>query len=162
MKDLKKLTDECLADLRKLGIEPGKISRVYVDSRATRRWGVCKTKKGSGIFEIGISKFLLGDDVDEQQVKNTIIHELLHTVDGCQDHTGRWKVLAEYVNRCLPEYCVKRTSSEDEKGIERNHKYLIVCTKCGSEIHRDRMSNAVKFPQKYKCAKCGGSLRRVY
>ena len=162
MKDLKKLTDECLADLRKHGIEPGKISRVYVDGRATRRWGVCKTKKGSGIFEIGISKFLLGDDVDEQQVKNTIIHDLLHTVDGCQDHTGRWKVLAEYVNRCLPEYCVKRTSSEDEKGIERNHKYLIVCTKCGSEIHRDRMSNAVKFPQKYKCARCGGSLRRVY
>ena len=162
MKDLKKLTDECIADLRKIGIEPGKISRVYADGRSTRRWGVCKTKKGSGIFEIGISKCLLGDDVDEQQTKNTIIHELLHTVDGCQDHTGRWKVLAEYINRRLPEYCVKRTSSEDEKGVERSHKYKIECTKCHTGIYRDRMSNAVKFPEKYKCAKCGGMLRRVY
>ena len=162
MKDLKKMFDECVADLRKIGIEPGTISRVSVDTRSTKRWGACKYKKGTAIFEICISKWLLEDDVDDQQTKNTIVHEILHTVEGCQDHTGKWKVLAERVNRYLPGYCIKRTSSEGEKGVERSHRYMLECTKCGSKIYRDRMSNVIKFPEKYNCAKCHGVLRRVY
>lgn len=162
MKDLKKLIDECITDLRKIGIEPGKISQWHIDTKTTRRWGVCKSRKGSGVFEIGISKVLLEDDVDDQQTKNTIMHELLHTVDGCSGHTGKWKVLAQKVNYYLPGYDVKRLSSEEEKGIEKKHRYMLECTVCGAKIYRDKMSNAIKFPEKYKCAKCKGALRRVY
>lgn len=162
MKDLKKLSEECISELRQLGIQPGMIKRWYVETNTTRRWGVCKKERNSREFEIGISASLLEDYVDDIPVKNTIIHELLHTVDGCSGHTGKWKMLAQKVNAVFPEYDIKRLSSEDEKGVHKDHRYMLECTECGAKIYRDRMSNAIKFPEKYKCAVCKGTLKRVY
>ena len=162
MKDLKKLSEECIAELSSIGIAPGNIRRIYVEKSTTRRWGVCKKIKAENVFEIGIAKVLLEDSIDDMQTKNTIMHELLHTVDGCSGHTGLWKALAEKVNTSLPGYNIKRLSSEEEKGVQRNHKYMIECTGCGAVIYRDRMSNAVRFPGNYKCARCGGALKRIY
>lgn len=160
MKDLQKLADECISDLRKIGIEPGTINRWRIETNTTRRWGICKGISSGG-FEIGISKVLLEDDVNDQHTKNTIMHELLHTVKGCSSHQGKWKNLAHRVNLLLPEYNIKRSASEEEKGIEIKHRYMLECTKCDAKIYRDKMCNVVKFPEKYKCSRCHSPLRRI-
>lgn len=165
MKDLKKLAAECERDLRSIGISPGCVDHWTVNTRAKRRWGLCRTSK-PGHFDISISERLLQDDVDDQAAKDTIMHELLHTVKDCYGHTGLWKELAEQVNRVLPQYTVKRASSEAEKGVETTERaqtvqYTVRCTKCGKEYNRVKASKLILHPEKYRCGLCGSRLTRV-
>lgn len=161
MKDLQKLVSECEADLASLGIQPGTISRWEINTRAKHRWGLCK-RNPDGSFLISISASLLSDSVSDQAAKNTILHEMLHTVPGCLSHTERWLWLANKVNRRLPRYTIKRTTSAEEKGIALEEpKYLLKCTGCGTEFGRERLSALVRQPEKYRCAQCGHSLQRI-
>ena len=117
------------------------------------------------LFDIQIAAALLQDDVDDQAVKDTIVHELLHTIPGCFKHTGKWKQYANTINRLLPQYKIKRGSSYEEKGLEDLRpkpqcRYILKCLRCGSEIGRQRMSAAVEHPEHYRC-KCGGRLTRI-
>ena len=121
MKDLKTLAAECEAELRSLNIQPGEINSWIVNTRAKNRWGQCK-RYLPGLFNISISARLLQDSVSDQAAKNTIMHELLHTVKGCYGHKGKWKVLAMTVNRLLPQYTIKRTTSAEGKGAGINPK----------------------------------------
>ena len=106
------------------------------------------------------------DDGQRQAAKNTILHELLHTVKGCKGHKGQWKELAAKVNRRLPQYTIKRTTSEEEKGFERTvrvrtNRYTVKCSKCGREYHREKESKVIQHPEKYRCGACNSPLVRV-
>lgn len=165
MRDLHFFINECEKDLEKLGIKHGRVREFSVNTRAKCRWGQCK-KVGFGLYDVSISAVLLDETTDAQNLKNTIVHELLHTVSGCFNHTGKWKLLAETVNRKLPQYNIKRTTSYEEIGITDNRKepvcrYILKCKNCGAEISRQRLSKAVKNYRKYRCAKCGGKLERI-
>ena len=165
MKDLLKLAKECENDLISIGIQPGTIIRWSVNTRAQKRWGQCKNE-GHGYYSINISARLLADDVDDQAAKNTILHELLHSVKGCKGHTGLWKELATKVNYRLPQYTIKRTTSCDEKGIEpvvrvKTNRYAICCVDCSHEYIRERLTKIIQNPGRYRCGHCGGRLERV-
>lgn len=90
MKDLMKLVGECQRDLHSIGIQCGNIRNWTVNTRAKARWGLC-TKVSRELFDIQIATALLQDEVDDQAAKDTIVHELLHTIPGCYNHGGRWK-----------------------------------------------------------------------
>lgn len=62
-------------------------------------------------FYIEISRFTLGNT--ERSLRNTLIHELLHTVPGGQCHTGEWKKWAKYVS-AKTGYHISRCGCEDE------------------------------------------------
>lgn len=79
MKDLNTYVVQCKQDLNLLGIPYGNVHRWEINTRAKSRWGLCKYLKG-GDFVISIAQMLLEDGVDEQALKDTIVHELLHTV----------------------------------------------------------------------------------
>ena len=111
MKDLMSLVEICKADLDSLGIKYGRVSNWTVNTRAKCRLGQCR-KITAGLFDINISEALLKEDVDDQITLNTIMHELLHTVPGCFTHKGKWKLYADYVNKKLPQYTIKRVSKE--------------------------------------------------
>lgn len=165
MKDLKTLAAECEAELRSLNIQPGEINSWTVNTRAKNRWGQCK-RYLPGLFDISISARLLQDNVSDQAAKNTIMHELLHTVKGCYGHKGKWKVLAMTVNRLLPQYTIKRTTSAEEKGLEsirreRTNRYAVKCDHCGKEYYREKVSKLIQHPDKFRCGVCGNSLTRV-
>ena len=169
MKDLSKLVAECRADLLSLGYKPCENVEWSVNNRAKKRWGQCRyTSKTS--CAISISYRLLQDDVDDQAAKNTILHELIHTIRDrngkpASKHTGLWKQIAEDVNIRLPQYTIKRTASSAEKGIEpaklQQVNYIVRCEHCGKEYHRERMSKVVSHPEKYKCGNCGFKLVRI-
>lgn len=90
--------------------------------RAKKRWGQCRKIGNNYIIEV--NQILLREDTDIDGLKNTIIHELLHTCKGCMKHTGEWKQLAEKVNRYYG-YNIKRCDSADEKGISEEQKEKI-------------------------------------
>lgn len=164
MKDLMKLVVECQRDLTSLNIRTGKVRNWTVNTRAKARWGYC-AKVAKGLFDIQIAAALLQDEVDDQAVKDTIVHELLHTIPGCFKHTGKWKQYANTINHLLPQYEIKRGSSYEEKGLEDTrpepkYRYVLKCLQCGAEIKRQKKSAAVEHPEHYRC-QCGGRLTRI-
>lgn len=165
MKDLSKIVGECIAELSAIGIVPARHIRWHVNTRAKSRWGICR-KTGARDYEIEISERLLRDEVSDVATKNTVIHELLHTIPGGMKHTGNWAAAAAKVNRAYPQYHIQRLTSSEEKGIvsdppTRPSKYALKCTHCGTEVPRERMSKVIQRPQDYRCAFCGGKLVRI-
>lgn len=165
MKDLMSLVSICKTDLDRLGIEYGIVSNWTVNTRAKCRLGQCRKIDGN-LFDISISSVLLADEVDDRATLNTIMHELLHTVPGCFNHNGKWKVYAEFVNKRLPKYNIKRIADSNETGIvvERKapvYRYILRCTKCGQEIKRQKETKVVINYKRYRCGKCGGRLERI-
>lgn len=165
MKDLTKLVQETIADLNGIGIRCGHVRSWSVNTRAKARWGLCK-KVAKNTFEIEIAEALLQDSVSDQAVKDTIAHELLHTVPGCLKHTGKWKNFATAVNARLAGYNIKRAESHEDKGMEApptetHYRYLLKCSGCGMEVPRQKKSAVVMHPERFRCARCGGILTRL-
>lgn len=151
---------QTMADLQLAQIPVRSVSSWRVSTRCRQQWGHCKAV-GFGAFEITISAKLLQDDVDDQFAKDTIAHELLHTVDGCMNHGKKWKTLANRVNTCCPGYCIKSRTAAIEKGIAVEYRYLMRCCGCNATIGRHRKSPFVDHPEHYKCSKCGGKFERI-
>lgn len=163
MKDLNRIAATVRADLDSLGIQYRSVRNLTVNARAKKRWGECR-RISEGVFDISISEQLLADEVDDFSVKSTMCHELLHTVDGCFGHRGKWKELADLVNESIPGYDVHRVSRPEDKGIitenkPLSYKYAVVCSGCGKQILRKKASALVKQPTKYRCGICGVRFR---
>lgn len=167
MKNLNQFVNECRWDIESLGIKVGNVTKITVNTRSKRRWGQCKRTPNG--FEINISERLLNDDLDDWALKNTVAHELLHTIEGGNSHKGAWKMAAEKMNSLLG-YNIKRCTSADEKGVEsvptiyrsKAPKYIIKCGNCGLEYkyYKDckMINNFINRPSYVKkvcrCSKC--------
>lgn len=162
MKNLNNYIKICMRELDDLSINYSKSVRFEINRRAKSRYGMCK-KENDG-FVISVSDMLLMDEVDEKSLKDTIIHELLHTCKDCQNHGAQWKKLAQAVNEKYG-YNIKRASSRTEKGLpeikERDAKYAVCCTVCGKVFERYRMSKLIRYPNMYCCGVCRGKLKRI-
>ena len=160
MRDLTEYALKCMEELDSIGIEYGNVIDINVNKRFKSTWGQCK-KVPDG-YVININPVLVDEKNSEDGLKNTIMHELLHSCDGCMNHGPKWKEVVETVNRKLG-YGIKRISSSAEKGVleeTRNIKikYRIVCQKCGNELIRSKVTKVVKYPNMYRCGCCGGKL----
>ena len=144
---LQRLAKESEKELRDIGL--GKMLkdniRYTINYRAKKRLGQCCEKQ-----DINISSWLLeiGDDHD---IKNTIIHEILHTFEDTIGHKAKWQYYARYVNN-RTNYQISRCGSIDEvydkANIERPkkeivYKWEIKCRKCGAVWHKTRITNRV-------------------
>lgn len=165
MKDLQKLADECKAQLDAIGIKYGKVTFV-INTRAKKRWGLCRVV-GHDTYEISIAERLLQDEVDDNAVKTTIIHELAHAADGCRNgHKGRWLLLVAEIMKRYPEYDIKRCTSLKEKGFNEeytpvkrlSYSYFYRCLGCGAEAKYKKATKFTKNPNAYICIKCSGKF----
>lgn len=105
--------------------------QVEVNSRAQRRLGCCIRKEGA--FTIQVSARLLGQP---ELLRNTLLHELLHTCYGCQNHGKRWKAYAQKVGQALG-VDIRRTAAVEgpwEPLRREEVKYLLRCQSCGRVI----------------------------
>lgn len=163
MRDLKKYTVECMEELDKLNITYNNVIDVSENSRAKHRWGQCRRVPGG--FTININSMLLDERVPEKHLKETLMHELLHTCDGCFNHGEKWKYLAALIGRKYG-YEVSRAVSYADMGIaeeitEKQPKYAVHCTRCGQTIYRYRKSDLIQNPEEYTCGICGGKFERM-
>jgi predicted SprT family Zn-dependent metalloprotease len=159
---VKRIYEESLMQLRGIGICPaGPVERVSINYRARKRLGCCK-RTGTGLaprYQIEISHLCRG--LEGRQLKEIIIHELLHTCRGSMNHGIRWKENAARVKKELG-YDISSTANFEKLGISDavagNFRYSITCMNCGSVMYRLKKSKVVLHPESYRCSRCGGML----
>lgn len=165
MHDLNATLLECCRTLDALGIPYAKNHTVTVDSRLKRCWGSCRMRSDCS-YCIKVSAVLLDDAVPADSLKDTLYHELLHTVPGAMNHGATWKALAQQVSRATG-LTVKRTAGAVEKGIVPDYandpsvKFLCVCENCGAQIVRYRSCRFTRQYKRYRCASCGGTFKMI-
>lgn len=141
-------------------------------SKATSWYGQCQQNR---VYQGKRYKFVISLSVyhlqsSEQAIRNTLIHELLHTCPGCLNHGPKWKTYASIVQKRYGYRIIRAGGDKDkdslmeqarqQKRAAYETKYLLVCTKCSQQFVRFRKSNLVLHPEKYRC-KCGGIIKRV-
>lgn len=177
---------KCVQELKSIGIDildDKKIGtiEISISKRNNQRYGCCKQEepdeKTKTIDKIGkrkvirykkfnkhkieISPWLL--ELNEEIIKNTIIHEIIHCIPNCNNHGEEFKKYAKYINNSLG-YNISRVGNKREDYaksnigyIEReNYKYSIKCINCGQSFLRKRLTR--NFTQKYRCGKCGAKF----
>lgn len=159
LNDVITLAEKCEQDLDSLHIDYDHYITWKINTRAKSRLGLC-SYYGDG-FKIEISSMLLDDDIEESILRDTIMHELLHTVPGCMNHGKSWARLAKIVNNV---YCyhVTRIVKRDELNLPApEYRYVVKCAKCGYEVGKMRYCGIIAHPEQYSHKKCGGTFKRV-
>lgn len=159
MKNLKVLINRAIMELESVGITTGYIIDIKTAPNTNQSWGYCR-KRPDG-FEIKINECLLEDNVDDKATMDTVMHEVIHTVDGCLNHKAPFKKVAALVNERYG-YNVKRISSAAEKGIDKSDittiQYIIECGNCGNLNYYSRKTKVVKSilnkEHSYRCSCC--------
>ena len=110
----------------------------YRFGNATSKWAsVRRTYGGFSLYVSTLFEKIKDDEVAEERLVGTMIHELIHTQDGCMDHKEGFKRLAAYVNAKYPNYKVQRCNSVEDVGLKfseiKKVRYLAMCTKCSHE-----------------------------
>ena len=177
---------ECVNELNRIGIDIldekkyGKIE-ISISKRNNKRYGCCRqenpdpnyrivTKIGRrkiikyekfNKHHIEISKWVM--ELDNNIIKNTIMHELIHCIPHCSNHSTEFKKYANLININYG-YNISRVGNKEKdfekSNIEfnevRNYNYKIVCKGCNLEFYRQRLSK--NFTIRYRCSKCGGTF----
>ncbi len=178
---LKNLYDECIQELKNINIidfnEIGEIN-IGFSKRKTKRYGCCKQEepdKSTAYREkrvihyrkykkhnIEISKWLM--ELNDDIIKNTIMHELIHCFPDCNNHGKIFKMYAKIINHKLG-YDISRVGNKADDYKKSNlefveeyakFKYKIICQECGLIYYRQRLLK--NFTKKYRCGKCKGKL----
>lgn len=164
MKDFNKIKDECLKEVMDAGIEPGNIVEWKINPKFTRLWGRCKRRIDKYTIEIA-ERLITDDRIPEKAVKDTVVHEILHSAPGGSGHTGKWKEYAAIMNAKYG-YNIKRLTSGEEKGVEnyvtkrREIKYRFICKNCRRVKFRKRKCDFTRYYRNYTCPFCG--QKRAY
>ena len=184
--ELERLFNECIIELQSIGLDlnpknVGVIS-ISLSKRNNKRYGCCKQEEPDKNYKvvkkigrrkyiryekfnkhsIEISKWVLS--LNEQIIKNTIMHEIIHCFPFCNNHGKQFKAYANFINKKLG-YDISRVGNKEmdyEKSnieyVAPKHKYIIKCEKCEKQFFRDRISK--DFFRKYRCV-CGGKLKML-
>ena len=171
MKNLQKYANECVKDIKALGIDVPNIEKFVINKRAKKRFGQCVYNSKKKSYSININIDLLDDECPEKALKETLYHEIIHTLPNCMNHGKEFQKYARMVNKKY-NVNVKRCSSYKEKyGAEygkkvadrvetkRNYKYYeIICPSCNRVVASGKYQRAPKWyahPDFYKCVRCG-------
>ena len=98
-------------------------------------------------------------ELDENIIKNTIIHELIHCLPKCGNHGYEFKKYANLINIKLG-YNISRLGNKEEDYKNSNkefneeiiYNYKVECQNCGQIFFRKRLDK--NFGKIYRCAKC--------
>lgn len=180
---------QCITELSSIGIDMnnqeiiGNID-IKLTTRASKRYGCCKqenpdkkykivTKRGKHKIikyekfqnhHIEISNWVM--QLNEDIIKNTILHELIHCIPFCNNHGTEFKKYANYINQKLGYHITTKGNIQEDYQLshleyeeENCYKYKIACQNCGQVIYRKRFNpNLIK---KYRCGKCKGKLKLI-
>ena len=167
MKDLRKLYNTCVMELKRINMDiSNNITEVKSNGRLRTVLGKCKYNRRTGNYSIEINTCLLTDEAETQAAKETIIHELIHTCPGCMNHGYEWKRRGDRASRMLG-YNVSRLTSVDvleAQGVEvkqETYKYALVCDNCNKEYKFKRLCGKLEYPSRYKCGRCNGNLHTI-
>ena len=181
---LNKLYTQCINELNTIGLNISQENigtiTIQISKRNNKRYGCCKQEdpdeKYKTIEKIGRRRIIKYEkfnkhtievsnwvfDLNDEIIKNTIMHEIIHCFPYCNNHGKQFKMYAKYINEKLG-YNITRLGNKKQdyensnvQYQEKEYKYLIKCTNCGKLFYRNRL--AKNFFRKYRC-QCGGRLK---
>jgi len=135
LKDIKEEIDEDALILADLGY--GAVLKNHYEcefnNRALNRLGRC-TCIGRNRYRISINEQFL-KLANPENVHNTIMHEVIHSLPGCMNHGKEWQNAAKKVNANYNFTPITRLHdlAEDkhyENYVKSNYHYSIECEKC--------------------------------
>ena len=174
MRDLNEIANECIENLKWIGIECPHVESWTVNYRA-KRFGQCQKRNGK--YYININYRLLDERCPLQSLRETIFHELVHTLPNCMNHGVNFKKYAELISDCFAVEITRCNTYEHKYGEElakecreqdkakrqaKMKTYKIRCTRCGQicSYQRCKMPKFYKYPSLYSHNKCGGIFER--
>jgi len=154
---------EALNDLKKLQIKvPADAITLSINKRAKRRLGCCKHNRRilPLRYEIEISEVC--SDLSDFELRNIVMHELVHTCPGCMNHCKQWKELIRKINAAFG-YNITTTADYKRLGLDDAvakpiYNYKVTCVNCGQSLYRMKRSKLISNPGLYRCSHCGGRL----
>ena len=157
---VKKMVYSFREDMLSRGIKVGRVCNVKF-SKSSSNFGTC-LRVMKGVYEITITDLGLHGDVI-----STIVHELIHTVEGCYDHGSKFQSIAKKLS-LVYNLDLGTKASKKEMDMTREYRiskarYVIKCSNpsCNCLILRDRAVGVVKYTYRYTCGTCGNKLVRV-
>ena len=159
MMKLRKLINECEQMVNDCGYKVPTIE-YKLNSRLSRTLGRCSKRSSTKwLIEIG-TDFYQGciASGNVELVKQTLLHEICHSLPNGLNHGEVWKRYADNINNNFG-YDISRLTSVPNEVKEYSIKdgVLVCCDKCNREILTKRNKNVVKNPSVYTC-KCGGKI----
>lgn len=130
------------------------------NTRAKYKYGSCRLK-GANHYEIELNKNF-ADVSPIEEIKKTIMHELIHSIKGCMNHKEGWKRVVNKVNAKYG-YDIERTKAVAEyvsivQSQETAPQYQILYQGCGHVFKYKRNSKNVQLIRnqtgRLKCS-CG-------
>ena len=177
MRDLQKYAKECIKDMETVGINVPKIEKFVVNTRAKKRFGQCCYNKKTKKYIIEISNDLLDERCPVIALKDTIFHEIIHTLPNCMNHGSEFKRYAKILNNAYGTNITRCSSMDEKYGKEyaetlrkRNNKssskklYEVYCEYCGkirASGYYQRMPKWYAHTESYKCGICHRQLTKV-
>lgn len=117
---------------------------VRINHKPSHSLGRCSNWRGTNHYIISINKNHIKYSPAEH-VHATIMHEVLHTMDGCMNHGPKWKRAGEKVNKVYqysPITTTTNTTTFDDYN-KNTYKYIITCCNCGSKSRYMRKTRTV-------------------
>ena len=161
---------KAVAMVKSEGFTPMGILNSTVEfNRSKKAYGYCKTRinnrTGELFSKIYISRYF-AENAKEQDMLNTLCHEVLHSCMVYDKHGKSWKKAADIMNRKYGLNIQRCNNYTDENGevIFKNDsvaKYELKCPKCGKTFYYNRMCKAVKNPQNFVHTGCNVGLIRT-
>lgn len=150
--DFSREVEQCKQQLVKLGYK-GVLVKQYVLVLSTKMcttMGLCTYLKGWSKFELKLNKAFADTVEDYNALKDVIMHEVCHTIRGCNNHTGKWLELVHRVNEEYG-YHIQRQASQsmnytkykEEHGLGK-YRYCIRCKVCNNSYEYQNRTELIR------------------
>lgn len=161
-KKIEKLYEEAKKECEKMNIPFVQNMPIKISKRMTRSLGKCCFNNIKG-YSIRISQQV--EVLPDVEIKQIIVHEILHSCPGCMNHGTKWLSYADKMNKKyhynISCYASEKVAECINHAIETTRQaYVIECQHCNQRIVRTKKSKLVEHPEWYLCG-CGGQLKRV-
>lgn len=136
-------------------------------TNANGYWMKITRYSNSSSFGLRVSRLFENHTNDEDgmhKLKESLIHELVHTLPGAFNHGIYFKEYGRMFHNYYPDFVIERVSrggsSYTPPVRKRNYKYKITCNTCGAVSRYQRLCDTVRYcSNKYSicyCRRCNG------
>lgn len=142
---------------------------VIVDSKVIGYKAVGQTRRTGNKYVIRLNRSYLELTTDSVQIHSTIMHEVIHCMDGCWNHKAEFQKWAKVVN-AVYSLRVKTHSPATEYIAQYVNpkvvRYAIFCPQCKQILaRREKKSKIVKSilqgTGEYMCTQCGCKMLEI-
>lgn len=152
MNELITIFQEVKGDFEALHIPCGIVREIAWTNRMSRCRGNCRKREDGYVIHISQRIWQRRD-----LVKNTVAHELLHTVPGCFNHGKQFRACAQM----LASYGYDVSIRYEPEPFETRDLMVFECQRCHTRTTRSRSSAFTRHPERYRHQGCGGTFRKV-